>query len=297
MSTVIHGHDPAHGHGEAHEHHGPPHGITRWLYTTNHKDIGTMYLWFSMTMFFIGGMLALGIRAELFQPGLQFWKPEFFNQLTTMHGVIMVFGAIMPAFVGFANWQVPMMIGAPDMAFARLNNWSFWLLPFAASLLVLSFFMPGGAPGVGWTMYSPLTVQMGMGMDFTIFAVLFLGLLPEAAARRLIGEPSERAGVPFPAEIQDFLYGLVGGHPEALQIACFHAFQAPTDLPKIEQDTLEELEEILITADIGVATAVELIRTSGRAPVCVLRQPLGGTQDAVEPPLPMADLVRPAYVH
>ena len=68
-----------------------------------------MYLWFSLTMFFIGGRAALcGIRTELFQPGLQFWKPEFFNQLTTMHGVIMVFGAIMPAFVGFANWQIPM---------------------------------------------------------------------------------------------------------------------------------------------------------------------------------------------
>ena len=86
---------------------------------------------------------------ELFSPGLQFVDPDFFNQLTTMHGLIMVFGAIMPAFVGFANWQIPMMIGAPDMAFARLNNWSFWLLPFAATLLVLSFFMPGGAPGRG----------------------------------------------------------------------------------------------------------------------------------------------------
>ena len=93
-----------------------------------------------------------------------------------MHGLIMVFGAIMPAFVGFANWQIPMMIGAPDMAFARLNNWSFWLLPFAATLLMLSFFTPGGAPGVGWTLYAPLTVQMGMGMDLTIFAVHILGM-------------------------------------------------------------------------------------------------------------------------
>ena len=75
--------------------------------------------------------MALVIRAELFSPGLQVVDPDFFNQMTTMHGLIMVFGAIMPAFVGFANWQIPMMIGAPDMAFARLNNWSFWLLPFA----------------------------------------------------------------------------------------------------------------------------------------------------------------------
>ena len=76
--------------------------------------------------------MALTIRAELFQPGLQVVDPEFFNSMTTLHGLIMVFGAIMPAFVGFANWQIPMMIGAPDMAFARMNNWSFWLLPPAA---------------------------------------------------------------------------------------------------------------------------------------------------------------------
>jgi len=116
------------------------------------------------------------IRAELFSPGLQIVNPDFFNQMTTMHGLIMVFGAIMPAFVGFANWQIPMMIGAPDMAFARLNNWSFWLLPFAGTLLIMAYFMPGGAPGAGWTLYAPLTVQQGIGMDFTIFAVHILGM-------------------------------------------------------------------------------------------------------------------------
>src|SRR5215475_9513436 len=168
MSAVLdhHGHDD-------HAHH--PSGIMRWITTTNHKDIGTLYLWFSGIMFLVGGVLALGIRAELFQPGLQVWNPEFFNQLTSMHGIIMVFGAIMPAFVGFANWQVPMMIGAPDMAFGRLNNWSFWLLPFAASLLVISFFVPGGATGAGWTLYAPLTVQMGPGMDLAIFALHIMG--------------------------------------------------------------------------------------------------------------------------
>src|SRR5881296_3877781 len=169
MSAVI---DSDH----AHDDHGSYGGIMRWVTTTNHKDIGTLYLWYSFTMFLVGGVLALAIRAELFRPGLQFWHPEFFNQLTTMHGLIMVFGAIMPAFVGFANWQVPMMIGAPDMAFARLNNWSFWLLPFAATLLILAYFMPGGAPGAGWTLYAPLTVQQGIGMDFTIFAVHILGM-------------------------------------------------------------------------------------------------------------------------
>ena len=171
---AAHTHDHAHGHGhDDHAHH--PSGLMRWVTTTNHKDIGTLYLLFSLTMFFMGGLLAFGIRAELFQPGLQYWEPQFFNQLTTMHGLIMVFGAIMPAFVGFANWQIPMMIGAPDMAFARMNNWSFWLLPPAAILLVASFFVPGGAPAGGWTIYAPLSTQMGPGMDLGIFALHIMG--------------------------------------------------------------------------------------------------------------------------
>ncbi|HUL40493.1 MAG TPA: cytochrome c oxidase subunit I [Burkholderiales bacterium] len=161
-----------HAHGD-HAHH--PSGIMRWVMTTNHKDIGTLYLTFSCIMFFIGGTMAMTIRAELFEPGLQFLRPDFFNQLTTLHGLIMIFGAIMPAFVGFANWQVPMMIGAPDMAFARMNNWSFWLLPFAASLLLISFFVPGGAAAGGWTLYPPLSVELGPGMDLTIFAIHLLG--------------------------------------------------------------------------------------------------------------------------
>jgi cytochrome c oxidase subunit 1 len=106
------------------------------VYATNHKDIGTLYLLFSFTMLMIGGVLALLIRAELFQPGLQVVNPELFNQLTTMHGLIMVFGAIMPAFVGFANWMIPLQIGASDMAFARMNNFSFWLLIPAGIMLV-----------------------------------------------------------------------------------------------------------------------------------------------------------------
>ncbi len=158
-----------------HHHHGPT-GLMRWITTTNHKDIGTLYLIFSFTMFLTGGVMALTIRAELFQPGLQVVQPEFFNQLTSMHGLIMIFGAIMPAFVGFANWMIPLMIGAPDMAFARMNNWSFWLLPPAALLLIGSFFVPGGANAAGWTMYAPLSVQMGMGMDMAIFAVHIMGI-------------------------------------------------------------------------------------------------------------------------
>ena len=162
-------------HDHSHDHHVPT-GIMRYVTTTNHKDIGSMYLWFSFVMFLVGGVMALVIRAELFQPGLQVVEPEFFNQMTTLHGLVMVFGAIMPAFVGFANWQIPMMIGAPDMAFPRMNNWSFWLLPPAGMLLLGSLLAPGGAGGVGWTMYAPLTIQQGMGMDLMIFAIHILGM-------------------------------------------------------------------------------------------------------------------------
>src|SRR5487761_2264931 len=105
------------GHADAHDHGHQPTGLMRWLTTTNHKDIGTMYLWFSFTMFMVGGIMAMLIRAELFEPGMQFLEPERYNQIVTLHGLIMVFGAIMPAFVGFANWMIPMQIGASDMAF------------------------------------------------------------------------------------------------------------------------------------------------------------------------------------
>ena len=159
-----------------HHHDEIPKGLSRWLFTTNHKDIGTLYLWFSFIMFIIGGAMALVIRAELFQPGLQLVNPHFFNQMTTVHALVMIFGAIMPGFVGFANWLVPLMIGAPDMALPRMNNWSFWLLPFAGTLLIGSLFLPGGGPAAGWTIYPPLSIQTGMGMDFTIFAIHMLGM-------------------------------------------------------------------------------------------------------------------------
>src|SRR5215210_164156 len=172
---AAHVHDDGHGHAEHDHHDHHPTGFMRWVTTTNHKDIGTLYLWFSFSMFIVGGILALMLRAELFQPGLQLWEPELFNQLTTMHGLIMVFGAIMPAFVGFANWMIPLQIGASDMAFARMNNFSFWLLPPAAILLVTSFLVPGGATAAGWTLYAPLSTQMGAGMDMGIFAMHIMG--------------------------------------------------------------------------------------------------------------------------
>ena len=159
-----------------HDGHGPAKGITRWLFTTNHKDIGTLYLIFSLIMFFTGGAMALVIRAELFQPGLQFVDPHFFNQLTTMHALLMVFGAVMPAFVGLANWLIPMMIGAPDMALPRMNNWIFWILPFAFTMLMSTLFMQGGGPAGGWTLYPPLVLQTGDAFPFMVFAIHLMGI-------------------------------------------------------------------------------------------------------------------------
>ncbi len=166
-----------------HAHHGPDRRpgiigwIARWLFTTNHKDIGTLYLVMSCFMFFVAGAMAMVIRAELWIPGLQIVNPHFFNQMTTLHGLIMVFGVIMPATVGFANWMVPMMIGAPDMALPRLNNLSFWILPFAFTLLTSTLFMKGGAPDFGWTFYAPLSSTYGPpSTDFFIFSVHMMGM-------------------------------------------------------------------------------------------------------------------------
>ncbi len=161
---------------DEHHHDGPAPGLMRWITTTNHKDLGTLYLWFSMIMFFVGGAMALVIRAELFQPGLSLVQPEFFNQMTTMHALIMIFGAVMPAFVGLANWLLPVMIGAPDMALPRVNNWGFWILPFAFTLLLSTLFMPGGAPASGWTMYPPLVLQTGEAFPFLILSIHLMGI-------------------------------------------------------------------------------------------------------------------------
>jgi cytochrome c oxidase subunit 1 len=174
-------------HALGHEaHHEAPSGLMRWITTTNHKDIGTLYLVFSLVMLFVGGAMALVIRAELFQPGLQFVRPEFFNQMVTLHALVMVFGMIMPAFAGFANWMIPLMIGAPDMALPRLNNWSFWLLPFATAMLVMTLFMEGGAAASGWTLYPPLSLQQGNSFPFTIFSIHLLGVSSIMASINII---------------------------------------------------------------------------------------------------------------
>src|SRR3546814_3083025 len=103
--------------------------------------------------------------------GLQLVDPEFFNQMTTMHALVMIFGAIMPAFVGLGNWMIPLQIGAPDMALPRMNNWSFWILPFAFIMLLGQLFLLGGAPAGGWTMYQPLILQGGANVAFPIIAI------------------------------------------------------------------------------------------------------------------------------
>lgn len=182
---------PAHHDEHAPVHHSMKHGflpwLSGWVTTTNHKDIGTLYLLFSLVMLFYGGGMALLIRLELFQPGLHYFDPNTYNELVTMHGLVMVFGVIMPAFVGLANWLLPMMIGAPDMALPRLNNWSFWILPFAFSLLIISLLTPGSGPNFGWTMYAPLSTTYGPpSTDYLIVAIHLMGISSVLGAINII---------------------------------------------------------------------------------------------------------------
>src|SRR5690606_14276313 len=185
-----------HGHAD----HGVPTGWKRWIFSTNHKDIGILYLIFAIVAGVIGGALSGFMRWELAEPGIQVFHglaamvygsegaaaldagKHMYNVFTTAHGLIMIFFMVMPALIGgFSNYFVPLMIGSPDMAFPRMNNISFWLLPPALLLLLMSFFFEGppGARGTGggWTVYPPFstTGQPGPAMDFAILSLHIAG--------------------------------------------------------------------------------------------------------------------------
>ena len=130
--------------------------IYKQLTTTDHKELGIMYIIMSFVWFFVGGLMALLIRAELFSPGLQFLSNEQFNQLFTMHGTVMLLAFGTPIVWGFANYVLPLQIGAPDVAFPRLNAFGFWVTTVGVVAMLLGFITPGGAADFGWTMYMPL---------------------------------------------------------------------------------------------------------------------------------------------
>ena len=166
-------------------------GSKAWmmLTTTDHKQLGIMYMIMSFSFFFLGGFMALLLRAELFTPGLQFLSNEQFNQLFTMHGTVMLLLFATPVVWGFANFVLPLQIGAPDVAFPRLNNFGFWITTVGGFVMLAGFLTPGGAADFGWTMYMPLADGVhtpGIGADMWIVGVGATGVGTIASAINMI---------------------------------------------------------------------------------------------------------------
>jgi cytochrome c oxidase subunit 1 len=177
MSSTTH--DDLHAHGDDHGHGHHPGFVARWFFSTNHKDIGTLYLIFAVCAGLIGLTLSIIMRAQLAHPGNTLvTSGQEWNTIVTAHGLIMIFFTVMPALIGgFGNWFIPLLIGAPDMAFPRLNNISFWLLVPAFGLIMTGLLL--GESGSGWTLYPPLsnaTFEAGPGMDCTLFALHLAGI-------------------------------------------------------------------------------------------------------------------------
>jgi cytochrome c oxidase subunit 1 len=162
------------------------HGAHTWRdyfrVNTDHKVIGIQYTVTSFFFLLVGGLLAMLMRAELAQPGMQFVTPQEFNGLFSVHATLLIFLFVIPVFAGLANFVLPLMIGAPDMAFPRLNALSFWLLPIAGLMLLGSFFAPGGSFASGWTAYAPLSTTAPIGQVFFTLGVQFAGASSIATA-------------------------------------------------------------------------------------------------------------------
>nr|MBI2904719.1 cbb3-type cytochrome c oxidase subunit I [Chloroflexota bacterium] len=156
----------------------PASGFMSWITTVDHKRIGILYLYTTFFFFIVGGLEALTVRTQLTWSNLKFIGPDVYNQVFTMHGTTMIFLFVIPILAGFGNYFVPLLIGARDMAFPKLNMLSFWLLLFGGLVLNSSFVL-GGAPNAGWTSYAPLSTTVystGSAIDFWIFGLLLVGI-------------------------------------------------------------------------------------------------------------------------